>query len=252
MKKSKKFVAMIGSLLLAASCANDNDLDVYLYHDNSELSKIVPTGKAPAYDSNGNLKGTYGYVDLGLSVKWANFSLGCKGNASTSDLPQEISYEEFCKNYSKYLQENEHESLTSRYYYHWADIDSYAVIDDYKDLPMNIAGTEYDNATNELGEDWRMPTKAELQELIDKCTWKNYEHGKVRGYIVTGPSGKSIFLHLAGATLLNDDPHIFLSSERTTNWHKGIEVYALDISTKKIVNDHPSGRYATIRPVYVK
>lgn len=252
MKKIKTLVAMIGGLLLAASCANDNDLEVYLYHDNSELRKIVPTGAAPVYYSDGKLKGVYGYVDLGLSVKWANFSLGCKADTTTLGLPNEISYEEFRKNYNNYLQKNEFESLTSRYYYHWAGIDSYAVKDDYKDLPMNIAGTEYDNATTELGSDWRMPTKAELQELIDKCTWKYYEHENVRGYIVTGPSGKSIFLHLAGATLLNDDPHILLSSERTTTWNKGVEVYALDISNQKMVSNHPSGRYATIRPVYIK
>lgn len=40
----------------------------------------------------------------------------------------------------------------------------------------------------------RLPTKAEMQELIDNCSW---DYG-TSGYIVTGPNGNSIFLPAAG------------------------------------------------------
>lgn len=68
---------------------------------------------------------------------------------------------------------------------------------------MNIAGTKYDEVTTRLGDGWRMPTKAELQELIDKCKWTLYEKEGIKGYIVTGPSGKSILLFMIPLWELN-------------------------------------------------
>ena len=41
---------------------------------------------------------------------------------------------------------------------------------------------------------WRMPTAAEVQELIDQAQWDAYDLAGQAGYKVTGPSGKWIFL----------------------------------------------------------
>lgn len=39
---------------------------------------------------------------------------------------------------------------------------------------MNIAGNaEFDVATHILGEGWSIPTKAQWQELMDKCKWES-------------------------------------------------------------------------------
>ena len=43
-----------------------------------------------------------------------------------------------------------------------------------------------------------MPTKWELEELEDKCTWTWTSQSGVKGYKVTGPNGNSIFLPAAG------------------------------------------------------
>ena len=44
-----------------------------------------------------------------------------------------------------------------------------------------------------------MPTKSEMEELVSKCKWTLVEQrGIVKGYIVTGPSGKYIFLPFGG------------------------------------------------------
>ena len=43
-----------------------------------------------------------------------------------------------------------------------------------------------------------MPTKAELEELENRCTWKWTTPNGVKGYKVTGPNGNSIFLPAAG------------------------------------------------------
>lgn len=55
-----------------------------------------------------------------------------------------------------------------------------------------------DVATQQMGEDWRMPTSNEMDELESKCTWEWSELNGVKGYEVRGPNGKTIFLPAAG------------------------------------------------------
>ena len=57
---------------------------------------------------------------------------------------------------------------------------------------------EDDVAHVKWGGNWRMPTKAEQDELRDNCTWTWTTLNGVRGYEVTGPNGNSIFLPAAG------------------------------------------------------
>ena len=52
----------------------------------------------------------------------------------------------------------------------------------------------YDDAVRAFGN--RLPTKAQLQELKNKCTWTWSDSKK--GYYVKGPNGNSIFLPAAG------------------------------------------------------
>lgn len=56
----------------------------------------------------------------------------------------------------------------------------------------------YDAARANWGGTWRLPTKAELEELENKCTWIWTTQKRVKGYKVTGPNGNSIFLPAAG------------------------------------------------------
>lgn len=48
------------------------------------------------------------------------------------------------------------------------------------------------------GGSWRMPTKAELEELRTKCTWTWGSQNGVKGYTIVGPNGNSLFLPAAG------------------------------------------------------
>ena len=60
---------------------------------------------------------------------------------------------------------------------------------------------EWDAARKILGSTWRVPTEKEMSELWTKCTWTwtdNYNKSNVPGFIITGPSGKSIFLPACG------------------------------------------------------
>ena len=136
---------------------------------------------------------------------------------------------------------------------HWANIDSYAYYKDYNDLPKNISGSKkYDLATQLHGPHWRTPTIAEIKELMTKCKWEEYNEHGIHGYIITGPSGKKIFL--PGDTensLLNQDPSIYMSSETDGSWQGygyGINLYALDIKDKRIGTCVSKYLYS-IRPV---
>ena len=115
----------------------------------------------------------YGYVDLGLSVKWATCNVGASSPEDYGDYNAwgetsvKTSYtEDNCSTYGKFM--------------------------------GDIGGTSRDVAHVKWGGSWRMPTKAEFEELIDRCTWAWTTQGGKSGYRVTGPSGKSIFLPAAG------------------------------------------------------
>ena len=117
------------------------------------------------------------YVDLGLSVKWATCNVGA---SKPEDYGNYYAWGETTTK-SSYTRDN---SKT------------------YGKSMGDIAGnSSYDAATANWGGSWRMPTKAEMQELRDRCTWKWTTQNGVNGYKVTGPNGNSIFLPAAGYRL---------------------------------------------------
>lgn len=62
----------------------------------------------------------------------------------------------------------------------------------------NISGTQYDVAHLVWGQGWRMPTKADFEELHDSCFWTWTTVNGVSGYEVSSYNGNSIFLPAAG------------------------------------------------------
>ena len=55
-----------------------------------------------------------------------------------------------------------------------------------------------DVASVKLKGKWRIPTVEEWNELNDNCTWTWTKKNGIDGYVVTGPSGNSIFLPVTG------------------------------------------------------
>lgn len=119
-------------------------------------------------------------VDLGLSVYWASCNLG-------AEKPEE---------YGDYYAwgETKPKSSYSEANYSYFNNDTKV----YTDIGEDISGTEYDAATVNLGSDWRMPTKDEMQELADKCSWEWTQINSINGFKVTGTNGNSIFIPAAG------------------------------------------------------
>ena len=64
----------------------------------------------------------------------------------------------------------------------------------FKNIGRDIARTEYDVAYMKWGDSWKMPTKEQMQELIDNCTSEWTTQNGVNGMRLTGSNGISIFL----------------------------------------------------------
>lgn len=129
-------------------------------------------------------------VDLGLpsGLKWASCNLG-------ADSERDLGF---------YLAWGESEPKDHYFYdnYRFAALDGSQSTLDIGEI---ISGTQYDMARALWGEEWRLPTKEELEELIDECTWSREMLDSVAGYRVTGHSGKSIFLPAGGKNAEVDD-----------------------------------------------
>lgn len=135
--------------------------------------------------SSGTING-HKYVDLGLpsGKKWATCNVGANKPEDYGD------------------------------YYAWGEVrtkieytknNSVTYGKKYNDIKGN---PQYDVVRKNWGGTWRLPTKMELKELINECTWIWTKQHNVNGYNVTGPNGNSIFLPAAGSrfgtSLLND------------------------------------------------
>lgn len=114
----------------------------YVWTNGSD-ENLNPDGKVPSSYDNG--------IDLGLSVYWAEYNVG-----SVEDIETGGSYG-------------------------WGDATgTYYTKDEMKypsaNPPSDISGTKYDIASHKWGNGWRIPTKEEMEELVDNCyiTWYNW------------------------------------------------------------------------------
>ncbi|MCH5346316.1 MAG: hypothetical protein J1E63_04365 [Muribaculaceae bacterium] len=113
-------------------------------------------------------------VDLGLSVKWATCNVGAAR-------PEQYGN-----------------------YYAWGETSTKGsyLNENCRTLGVSLGSIsgrrEYDVARATWGGTWRMPTRAEMQELVDLCSWQWTTMGGQEGMKVTGPNGNSIFLPAAG------------------------------------------------------
>lgn len=122
-------------------------------------------------------------VDLGLSVRWATCNVGA------------YSPEDYGN------------------YFAWGEIETkstYTINNSvtYKKQMKDFTGNpQYDVVRAKWGSKWRIPTKKEMEELEEDCTWIWTTQNGVKGMKVTGPNGNSIFFPAAGrrtGTLLSN------------------------------------------------
>jgi len=175
----------------------------------SEEPYVEPTPETP-------VAGTA--VDLGLSVKWADRNIG----GTSQDLVGDYLTWGATEMQDQY-------TVASYIYGNSSDIGGMKYLGTYtdpKDQARNsysIAGTQYDAAHVRWGGTWRMPTRAEINELRESCTWTwssraDDKHGVVWGYEVSR-NGKSIFLPAGGRMTQTDEyPQVFKLDEVGYYW----------------------------------
>lgn len=188
-------------------------------------------------------------VPLGLSVKWASFNIGASS-------PEGFGYyyawgeisRQFDYSWASYKWCNgTNTSLTK---YNSVDM-GYGTIDNKTQLDPDD-----DVASARLGDGWRMPTRAELEELVSDCTWTWMTLGGHNVYKVTGPNNNYIFLPCPGWYRENslkdgDDYGTYWSSTRNVNGNSAQWAWAITISQW---GHDPSGSHrrsdgCSVRPV---
>ena len=117
------------------------------------------------------------------------------------------------------------------------------------DNVYNISGTEYDIVKEKWGEDWCMPNLEQFNELHDQCSIKKIEKNNIKGYLVTGPNGNTLFFPFS--SLYKDE--YFLGWEYQMSWtdtREGDHALSCNI-VDGFHNSDPTLRF-TIRPVRSK
>ena len=151
--------------------------------ENTKPDYIADSGEAISSDD---------YVDLGLpsGTLWASCNVGASAPYEKGGI---YAWGETVQKQS-YRMEN------------YFDIDSLAGSSSLYDMfgtegqtQQSIIGTKCDVASAVCGPDYVMPTKAQLDELNTECTWTWGTLKRVKGMIVTGPNGNSIFLPACGS-----------------------------------------------------
>ena len=144
---------------------------------------VLSSGYFPLYydPTNG-----YEYVDLGLpsGLKWAARNVGA---ANPENDGEYFAWGETVLKSAYSWSTYKFGTSASGPFSKYAPGDNKTVLD-----------LEDDAAHVNMGGNWRMPTKEEWTELIDNCTWTDKTVNIVRGKLVTGPNGNSIFLPFAG------------------------------------------------------
>ena len=156
-----------------------------LEKNGSDEPEIPEEPETPEDPANG-----HAYVDLGLSVRWATMNVGANAPEECGDYfawGETQPKEEYIWSTYKWCEGNydtQTKYCTDSYY---GTVDNKTILD-----------LEDDAATVNWGGAWRMPTKEELQELLEDCTWTKVVQNDHNCYMVTGPNGNTIILPAAG------------------------------------------------------
>jgi len=196
------YLVMSLSFVALVSCNDDKE-------NGLSGSGNVPENSSSVLYSSGKERG-HSYVDLGLpsGSKWATCNIG----AAT---PQDYG------NYYAWGETTTKENY-SWYTYLDGNIEGSSDCGTDKDVlkgVTDLVGTQYDAAYVNWGGKWRMPTKAQQEELCDECYWvwtDSYNNSNVKGYIVykvknIGDNGKKICKGETPSSYYSlSDAHIFL------------------------------------------
>lgn len=198
---------------------------------NSEsASSSNNTGSHASSSSTASYSDEPRMIDLGLSVKWADRNLGAslpEYNGDFFSWGETSSKTEFKRDNYKWFKDNQYSNPGGL---------------------SDLAGSSYDPAKSKLGGTWRMPTEAEIEELITNCTWVWTNSNGVQGYKVTGKNGNHIFLPSNGQSLDNTFTGSYWSSEGSPYAPYFSYMLSFEENSKKCM-DELRESFGAIRPV---
>lgn len=201
MKRLFSLAATIGTLFLFAACGGG---EINPDNGGGETPDPKPDPDKPYVDGSTTI-GEHEALDLGTGILWATTNLG-------ATQPQD---------YGKYYSWGEVQPKSEYRWgnYKWSDGFEPANAKEYEELKMTkyclykIYGTKDDRKVLEKEDDaayltwgpnWRMPTRQEVQDLLDKCDWEWNRVEGLYGYKISSKkTGKSIFLPAAGMIASN-------------------------------------------------
>ena len=155
--------------------------------EDPEVLLAHPPAEMPAHGTINS----HEWVDLGLpsGLKWASCNVGASAPEDYGD------------------------------YYAWGETEAKKE-SKIIDIGINISGTKYDVAHVKWGGTWRMPTKADFEELIDNCEWEWTTRNEVNGCkVISKKNGESIFIPAPGRIFYGEIPFDGLWSATTDDNH---------------------------------
>ena len=203
------------------------------------------------------------YVDLGLpsGTLWATSNIGA---CSSTDIGDYYAWGEVNKKSKyiwqtyKHLNANAEDAIPEFLYFH---LTKYCTEYYHGDNHVFDSKTQLelpdDVAYIRWGRDWRIPTKAQWEELFSHCDWNAVNMKGVNGYQVVGPSNKSIFLPATGFidTLVHykDEYGMYWSSSVEYETNRSYYAWALECCAveHRMVYGYRCSGYA-VRPVKAK
>ncbi|MBQ5402141.1 MAG: Ig-like domain-containing protein, partial [Bacteroidales bacterium] len=199
--------------------------------DKEATCTIIAIGslQPPTEEYDGEENG-HRYVDLGLpsGIKWATRNVGA------SSFEDYGGYYAWGETYTKSSYGN----------------DNYSVEGKYSVGPDTLTELEpQDDAAHVImGGNWYTPSREEMQELLDNCTFENvYEEGKGRYYkVISKINGKSLILPAGGRKVYNGDEYIgavLLYWTSSVRADRASEAWSLNTYNIDVVVD-PKPRFA--------
>ena len=236
-------------------CVGDYEID----KSGKVLTELVDNTNRTS--TTNNIYNGHQYVDLGLSVMWATCNVGADnpyeygdyfawGETKSKEFVWWMSYK-WCKGGREGVNHTEAFDELTKY----CTVATKGTVDNKKLLDLSD-----DAARVNWGGSWRIPTQAEQDELLEKCTWEwtwtTQNSNKVNGYKITSKiNGNSIFLPAAGYRYCNS---LFYNGSYGYYWSSSLATWdpsraycqGFSKSAHKAVNSNFRSYGLPIRPVF--
>ncbi len=183
-------------------------------------------------------------VDLGLSVKWAQLNIGAKRPENAGGYYRWGETETYASTYSV--------NYPYRGFSFWSSHRD-EVLDGNDNLYRSM-----DPANHLVGKQWRMPTKAEFEELLNKCSCDWVKLNGMRGCLFTskssGSTDKFLFFPRVGGWWASRYYEDETDSDGTDYWSSSFDYFGFTTSGPFVYEENAfalqlAGNFTSNRPI---